>query len=192
VDVLVHVEPTASPGETLIDQIHYLAERQGVHAHDIHAREVNGRLEADFDIEVHADVNLQEAHAIASRLEQAIRQNNPLVDRVTTHLEAPVEAVVRRRDVTQSYQEMAEHIVELADEVAGKGSAHDVHLYQSTTTQLDHAENTNQQLDLVLHTFFDPEIPLSQVHIQAEEIKRALRQEYPNLGSIAIHTEPPE
>ena len=192
VDVLVHVEPTASPGETLIDQIHYLAERQGVHAHDIHAREVNGRLEADFDIEVHADVNLQEAHAIASRLEQAIRENNPLVDRVTTHLEAPAETVVRRRDVTERYADMAGHIVELADAVAGKGSAHDVHLYQSTTTQLDYTGSTNQQLDLVLHTFFDPHIPLSQAHIQAEEIKRALRQEYPNLGSIAIHTEPPE
>ena len=167
VDVLVHVEPTASPGETLIDQIHYLAERQGVHAHDIHAREVNGRLEADFDIEVHADVNLQEAHAIASRLEQAIRENNPLVDRVTTHLEAPVETVVRRRDVTERYADMAGHIVELADAVAGKGSAHDVHLYQSTTTQLDHAGSTNLQLDLVLHTFIDPHIPLSQAHIQA-------------------------
>lgn len=195
VDVLVHVEPTASPGETLIDQIHYLAELQGVHAHDIHAREVNGRLEADFDIEVHADVDLQEAHKVASRLEQAILQNNPRVGRVTTHLEAPAEAIVRRKDVTQHYTEMAEHIVELADVVAGKGSAHDVHLYQPATTQLEHTNvsgNNKEELDLVLHTFFDPHIPLSQAHIQAEEIKRSLRKEYPNLGSIAIHTEPPE
>jgi len=195
VDVLVHVEPTASPGETLIDQIHYLAELQGVHAHDIHAREVNGRLEADFDIEVHADIDLQEAHMVASRLEQAILQNNPLVARVTTHLEAPAEKIVRRKDVTQHYREMAEHIVELADKVAGKGSAHDVHLYQPATTQLELTNGTSnhqEELDLVLHTIFDPHIPLSQAHIQAEEIKRSLRQEYPNLGSIAIHTEPPE
>lgn len=195
VDVLVHVEPTASPGETLIDQIHYLAELQGVHAHDIHAREVNGRLEADFDIEVHADIDLQEAHMVASRLEQAILQNNPLVGRVTTHLEAPAEKIVRRKDVTQHYREMAEHIVELADNVAGKGSAHDVHLYQPATTQLELTNGTSNQqeeLDLVLHTFFDPHIPLSQAHIQAEEIKRSLRKEYPYLGSIAIHTEPPE
>ena len=195
VDVLVHVEPTASPGETLIDQIHYLAELQGVHAHDIHAREVNGRLEADFDIEVHADVDLQEAHRVASRLEQAILQNNPRVGRVTTHLEAPAETIVRRKDVTQHYPEMAEHIVELADVVAGRGSAHDVHLYQPATTQLEHTNvsgSNKEELDLVLHTFFDPHIPLSQAHIQAEEIKRSLRKEYPNLGSIAIHTEPPE
>jgi cation diffusion facilitator family transporter len=195
VDVLVHVEPTASPGETLIDQIHYLAEQQGVHAHDIHAREVNGLLEADFDIEVHADIDLQEAHMIASRLEQAVLQNNPLVGRVTTHLEAPAEKIVRRKDVTQSYSEIAERIVELADMVAGKGSAHDVHLYQPATTQLELTSSTSnhqEELDLVLHTIFDPHIPLSQAHIQAEEIKRSLRKEYPHLGSIAIHTEPPE
>jgi len=56
-----------------------------------------------------------------------------------------------------------------------RGCTHDVHLYRSTTTQLDHTGSTNQQLDLVLHTFFDPHIPLSQAHIQAEEINRRLR-----------------
>jgi divalent metal cation (Fe/Co/Zn/Cd) transporter len=49
-DVLVHIEPTASPSETVVDQIHYLAELQGLHAHDIHVREVSGKLEADFGI----------------------------------------------------------------------------------------------------------------------------------------------
>ena len=52
--------------------------------------------------------------------------------------------------------------------------------------------DTHEELDLVLHTFLDPHIPLSQAHIQAEEIKRTLRHEYPCLGSVAIHTEPPE
>jgi hypothetical protein len=50
----------------------------------------------------------------------------------------------------------------------------------------------NEELDLVLHTIFDPHIPLSQAHIQAEEIQRALRQKYPDFGSVIIHTEPPE
>jgi hypothetical protein len=33
---------------------------------------------------------------------------------------------------------------------------------------------------------------LSQAHLQAEEIQRALRLAYPTLGSVVIHTEPPE
>lgn len=197
VDVLVHLEPTASPSETVIDQIHYLAELQGVHAHDIHVREVSGQLEADFDLEVHADMDLQEAHTEATRLEESILQTNPLLRRVTTHLEAPSATVVRRQDVTQHYPEMAQRIIQIADEVAGKGSAHDVHLYRPSTssTQLEPtngADHHQEELDLVLHMFLEPHIPLSQAHIQAEEIKRMLRNEYPGLGSVAIHTEPPE
>ncbi|HEV2581198.1 MAG TPA: cation-efflux pump, partial [Ktedonobacteraceae bacterium] len=195
VDVLAHVEPAAAPSETVAEQIYYLAELQGVHAHDIHVREVSGQLEADFDLEVQANMDLQEAHNEATRLEQAIRQSNPLVQRVTTHLEAPDAEIVRRQDVTQSYPDMAKRILSLADEVAGKGSAHDVHIYRPSTgpLNLDNGTCENQEeLDLVLHTIFAPHIPLSQVHIQAEEIKRTLRSAYPCLGSVVIHEEPPE
>jgi cation diffusion facilitator family transporter len=195
IDVVVHVEPTASPQETITDQIHYLAESEGVHAHDIHVREVGGRLEADFDLEVQSDMDLSEAHAVATRLEQAILQSNKHLHRVTTHLEAPNNAVVRRQDVTQYYSDMAANICRIADRTAGSGSTHDVHLYRSRPLTAESGEQQDKQqteLDLVLHTTFDPHIPLSQAHISAEEIQRALRQEYPNLGSVVIHTEPPE
>jgi cation diffusion facilitator family transporter len=196
VDVLVHVEPTASPSETVIDQIHYLAELQGVHVHDIHVREVSGKLEADFDLEVQSDMNLEEAHNVATRLEQAILQNNDLLHRVTTHLEAPNAKVVSRKDVTRQFPDMAEQIIRIADEIAGAGSAHDVHLYRSYLIHKDNLNRSdgeqNTELDLVLHTIFDPHLPLTEAHVQAEEIQRALRHAYPDLGSVVIHTEPPE
>ena len=196
VDTVVHVEPAASPSETVTDQIHYLAELQGVHAHDIHVREVNGLLEADFDLELQSDMDLREAHSAATRLEQAVLQGNRKVQRVTTHLEAPNETIVRRQNVTQKYPEMAARICQIADEIAGAGSAHDVHLYRSrapsSSSSSSKDKDEGQRLDLVLHTIFDAHAPLSQVHIWAEEIKRALRQAYPNLDSVVIHTEPPE
>ena len=194
VDVVVHVEPTASPTETVVDQIHYLAELQGVHAHDIHVRDVNGHLEADFDLELHGDMQLSEAHAAATRLEQAVIQNNTHVSRVTTHLEAPGEHVVSRQDVTQQYPAMVNTIRQIANSLIGTDSAHDVHLYRSCpSSSSTNDENTDQEkLDLVLHTIFDAQAPLSQVHITAEEIKHALRQAYPQLDSVIIHTEPPE
>lgn len=193
VDVLVHVEPTQSTSETVIDQIYYLAERQGVHAHDIRVREVNGKLEADFDLEVQADMDLQEAHQVATRLEQAILTTNEALGRVTTHLEAPSAIIERRQDVTGQHPHMAARIVQIADQIAGEGSAHDVHLYQP---YLSRARASNKgardELDLVLHTICEPHIPLSQAHLRAEEIQRALRLVYPGLGSVVIHTEPPE
>jgi cation diffusion facilitator family transporter len=195
VDVLVHVEPTQDPSETVIEQIHYLAECQGVHVHDVRVREVNGQLEADFDLEVHADMDLQEAHKIATNLEQTILQDNPHLRRVTTHLEAPSSSIEQRQDVTAQHPAMAARIIKIADKIAGQGSAHDVHLYQpylSLVGNTQPAQRRPEELDLVLHTLCEPHIPLSQAHLQAEEIQRALRQAYPDLGSVVIHTEPPE
>lgn len=195
VDVLVHVEPTQTASETVADQIYYLAERQGLHAHDIHVREVSGLLEADFDLEVQSDMNLQKAHEIATCLEQAILTANPLLRQVTTHIEAPSALIERRQDVTNQHPAMAERVIHIADSIAGAGSAHYVHLYQpclSLATSSATAKGRREELDLVLHTFCDPHIPLSQAHLQAEEIQRALRLAYPDLGSVVIHTEPPE
>jgi len=199
IDIVVHVEPVASPKETVIDQIHYLAELQGIHAHDIHLREVGDKLEADFDVEVQGDMDLANAHAVVTQLEQAVLQNNHRVGRVTTHLEAPNNSIVPRQDVTQYYPTMTKDICRIADSIAGPGSAHDIHLYHPKAAQgttRGNAENSLHnyppELDLVLHTFFDAHAPLSQVHVGAEEIKRALRGAYPNLNSVTIHTEPSE
>jgi len=174
IDVVVHVEPTTTPTETVTDQIHYLAELQGVHAHDIHVREVNGGLEADFDVEVQSDMELDEAHAVATRLEQAVLQSNDLLYRVTTHLEAPNNGVVRRRDVTHQYPEMAVNICRIANGIAGNNSAHEIHLYRSYSASADlkrytSVNKTSPELDLVLHTTFEAHAPLSKVHTQAEE-----------------------
>jgi divalent metal cation (Fe/Co/Zn/Cd) transporter len=191
VDVVVHVEPMISPQETVIDQIHYLAELHGVHAHDIHVREVNGKLEADFDLEVQADMELYQAHTVATQLEQMVLQSNNLLGRVTTHLEAPCSQIVHRQDVTEYYLGMATDICRIADTIAGSGSAHDVHLYRPAETREKDGKDL-PDLDLVLHTTFEGSTPLSRVHVEAEEIKRALRRAYPKLNSVTIHTEPPE
>jgi cation diffusion facilitator family transporter len=195
-DTVVHIEPTASPTETVIDQIHYLAERQGVHAHDIHIREVGDKLEVDFDVEVPGDMDLENAHSVATQLEQAILQINQRLRRVTTHLEAPNNSIMPRQDVTRHYPAMTRDICRIADSIAGPESAHDVHLYRPQLTPNTAVGNigiaSTTELDLIFHTIFDAHAPLSQVHVNAEEIKRALRRAYPNLNSVTIHTEPPE
>ncbi|GHO81100.1 hypothetical protein KSD_88710 [Ktedonobacter sp. SOSP1-85] len=48
------------------------------------------------------------------------------------------------------------------------------------------------QLDLTFHLIFQAHAPVSQVHIQAEEVKRDLRQRFPCLDTITLHMEPPE
>jgi cation diffusion facilitator family transporter len=196
IDVVVHVEPAASPTETLAEQIQYLAKNQGVNAHDIHIREVSGHLEAEFDLEIPKDMPLIEAHAVASHLEEVVLQNNQQLGRVNTHLEALVPTILLRQEVTNQYPELVHHLCRLADEVAGAGSTHQINVYRAQEPVSDqHRQAASEQrlpeLDVVVHTTFAADAPLSKVHIHAEEIKRMIRQAYPNVVAITIHTEPP-
>src|SRR5262249_41929860 len=96
------------------------------------------------------------------------------------------------------YPALLADIRQIADRIAGAGSAHDVHLYLPRGAPRDRrppaAPATRaaalDQLDLVLHLTFRPETPIAQAHVRAEEIERALRQRYPTLESVVIHTEP--
>lgn len=189
VDSVVHLEPTATPEETVSEQIHYLAERHDLHAHNIHLREINGHLEADFDLEVPVELNLEQAHAVASTLEETIMATNHHLSRVTTHLEAPLVTIIPQQEVTHQQTAMVTNIRHIADTVAGRGNTHEVHLYQLRSEQ---QASQKAQLDLVLHVACDPRASLQNAHLQAEEIERLLRQEYPQLASVTVHTEPPE
>jgi hypothetical protein len=132
---------------------------------------------------------------LATQLEQAILQGNKRLHLVTTHLEVLNNTIEQREDVTEQHKDIAHQICSIADRIAGFGSAHEVHLYYPCRAGIDSRKGNVQtipEFDLVLHTTFDSHSQLSQVHVGAEEIKRALRQAYPNLNNVTIHTEPPE
>ncbi len=199
VDVVVHVEPAATPAETTAQGIHYLALELGLRAHDVRVRvlesntEPQPALEADLHLEVDPELDLKSAHDAATRLERAIYRAYPVVRRVTTHLEAPEVAMERRRDVSAEQPKLVTQVRKIADGVAGTGSCHEVHVYQvMNSAQREHPTPENPLYDLVLHCTFSGAAPIQQVHVQAEEIERALRAKLPPLGAVLIHTEPPE
>ncbi|WP_201375340.1 cation diffusion facilitator family transporter [Ktedonobacter robiniae] len=196
VDIVVHAEPMRSPGETIAERLYRLAESQGVHIHDIHLRAVGSHLEADVDLEVPTDLSLQEAHAQASRFEQTIVASEPQIQLVTTHLEAPETHVAVRNEVTSTYPQLVDAIRQRVDEKVGRERAHDIHLYcaqdEGGRAREDLTPEDMSQLDLTFHLIFQAHAPVSQVHIQAEEVKRDLRQRFPCLDTITLHMEPPE
>lgn len=195
-DIVVHVEPTTPPGESVPEMVQYLAQTHGVRAHDIHVWDVDGFLEVDCDVETPADMELSEAHALASRLEQAILAANPRVRRVTTHLEAPDVSVVRRQEVTRDYPALVERMCQIAA-AAGHGTVGELRLYRAQAgSAADGAHPPDGQpippLDLVIHATFEGDAPLSQVHTRAEEMTQALRTAFPFLEVVTIHEEPGE
>ncbi|MFQ5927413.1 MAG: cation diffusion facilitator family transporter, partial [Terriglobia bacterium] len=75
-DVVVHMEPRAATTESLFDGIRAVAARHNLSVHDLSAHEMADgsqgarRLVVDLHLEVDASLSLQQAHALATRLEQ--------------------------------------------------------------------------------------------------------------------------
>lgn len=179
-DTVIHFEPIAGRDETAIDQIHYLAHQQGIQAHAVHIREVDGALDANLHIELDPGMSLDEAHGVATRLEEAVRAANSRIESVNTHLEVASSAAGPRTEVTHESQLLMDQITSLADSIAGTGSCHYIRVYESAQARID----------LVLHCTLPAELPIRPVHDISTEVERKLRDKIDRLDNVLVHVEP--
>lgn len=178
-DVVVHVEPVASPSESAVDAAHFVARQKGVQVHDVRVRQVDNRLEVDMHVELDPRLTIGDAHAAATELERALMAANRRVDAVNTHLEAPGSLVERDQEVTATAGRLIRRVREIADRLAGAGATHEVRVYRSGDLS-----------NLVVHASFEADLSLDRVHLLSAEIERALRAELDDIGTILVHAEP--
>jgi cation diffusion facilitator family transporter len=178
-DVVVHVEPVASPAESAVQQVQYVARQRGVDVHDVRIRQVGDALEVDLHVELDPRLRLADAHAVASGLEDEVLAANERISAVNTHLEAPETNISRDEEVTGANAALVERVREIADRIAGHSSTHDVRVYRSGRSH-----------NLVMHTTFGADQSLERVHELSAQIERALRAELSGVGTVLVHAEP--
>jgi divalent metal cation (Fe/Co/Zn/Cd) transporter len=133
-------------------------------------------------VEVNPGLTLVEAHDLARRLGDEIREQNPKVRRVNSHIEVAEPEPTERPEVTAEHRAIAEEIRRAA-EGAGEGArCHEVRLYRSE----------GGSLDAVLHCDFLGSTNMGEVHFKTERIEGALRERFPLLEHVVVHAEPRE
>lgn len=187
-DVVVHLEPGISEAETVAERIELVARQVGVHVHDIRVHRVNGRLSVNLHVEVPPNLSLDQAHALASDLEQQIAEADERIQSVNTHVETEGPSLDQRLDVTRRERRLVRDIEALADNVLGGDHCHDVRIYDAA----DPTARPASDLDVILHCHFPAETPVTLAHEEAERLERALRERFTYLGSILVHVEPEE
>ena len=87
-DVIVHVEPDAQ-GLELHERVigASLAVRSVEGVHNVSTLNVDGAIEISLHIRLPGEMQLDAAHAAASSVEAAVREELPLASKVRTHLE---------------------------------------------------------------------------------------------------------
>jgi divalent metal cation (Fe/Co/Zn/Cd) transporter len=178
-DVVVHVEP--GEADAVTRELAHAAAMKVPRVREIHnisVLHVDGRTEVSLHLKLPGELSLDEAHAVATEVEQAIEEALPGVDTVQTHLEPLAEEAEGQQAVGAAVARDAEAVARVVLERTG-APPRELRFLQ-----------TVEGLVVFLTLGLDPAVPLAEAHARASEIEERIRRELPEISEIIVHTEP--
>jgi cation diffusion facilitator family transporter len=176
-DVVVHVEP-AEDEAAIRDRAHAaaLAVPHVREVHNVSVLDVGGRTEVSLHLKLPGDLTLEEAHAVATQVEQAIAAAVPEVDSVQTHLEPLAEAGEGHRMVDDSTER--DVVTRVVREITGE-EPRELRFLQTDDGLVAH-----------LTLGLEGGSRLADAHARASEIEERIRRVRPEIADVVVHTEP--
>lgn len=177
-DVVVHVEPQ--------DEV---ALRERVHAaalsvprvrevHNLRVVSMGGRFEVALHLKLPGEISLDDAHGVASSVEQAILRSVAEVSSVQTHLEPLREPGAGRTPDPGEVEADRKAVLSVVQERIG-GAPRELRFLQ-----------TEDGLVALLTLGVDASRPLADAHALASEIEQEIRRAAPGVVDVIVHTEP--
>src|SRR3984885_3828384 len=173
-------ERRALDDETVRERVMMIARNRGLAIHHVAVQTVAGRLSISADLEVEGTLPLAAAHDIASRLEEAVRDELGANVEVETHIEPLPADVLAGRDATPArLAEVREALAALAPEFASLGEVHDVRVRETADGEI-----------VNFPCRVDPPLSVSAVHDMVDALERRLRRRFPIIQRVIGHAEP--
>ena len=135
--------------------------------------EVIGRVEVSLHLKLPGDLDLDRAHAIAERVEEAIRNAVPEVEDVRTHLEPLTEAAEAREVAID-----AESVERVVRQETG-GAPRELRFVR-----------TDDGIVAFLTLALAGDEPLADAHARASVVEERIREAVPEIADVVVHTEP--
>jgi cation diffusion facilitator family transporter len=179
-EITITTEPRVLDDETVRERVMMIARNRGLAIHHVAVQTISGRLSVSADLEVEGTLPLSAAHDIASRLEEALRDElGPEVE-VETHIEPLPADVLAGRDASAArVAEVRGSLSSLASEISGLGEVHDVRVRETADGEI-----------VNFHCGVDPALSVRAVHDLVDTIERGLRRRFPAIQRVIGHAEP--
>jgi divalent metal cation (Fe/Co/Zn/Cd) transporter len=179
-DVVVHVDPVQQSGESLIQAVGAVAGRLGLQTHNIQAHEVQGHYYVNLHLEVPAEFSLDEAHAQASLLEDALHREMPRVKEINTHIE-PLPSVPVSRPIhnANSLERIRSQVLAAVNATEKLGECHNVRIWSE-----------NDGYHVTIHCLANPTISILEAHHRAEQLEKRILSQLPAIHAVHVHVEP--
>lgn len=179
-EVAIVANPIALEEETAGERIRIIARRLDLDVHHVTVQAIEGRPAVGLDIELDGDLPLERAHAVATRLEDAIHEELGDAIEIETHIEPLQEAGLDGRDLAESERAaIAARLAELAESVPVVGDIHSVRVRE-----------TERGLYLTFHCRAGPSRTVEEVHEAVAELEARVRAAMPRVKRILAHAEP--
>jgi cation diffusion facilitator family transporter len=179
-DVVVHVEPEAGSQLGLRERVQAAALNvpRVREIHNVNVISVDGRTEISLHLKLPGTLSLDEAHAMAEQVEQAILAGLPEVDAVRTHLEPLAETAAASRPAASDVESAASSVLRIVREETG-ASPRELRFLR-----------TDSGLVTFLTLGLDPHTELDVAHSTASAVEERIRREHPEIADVHVHTEP--
>ncbi len=179
-ELTITTEPRALDNETVRERVMVIARDLGLAIHHVAAQTISGQLSVSTDLEVDGTQSLTAAHEIASRLEDAVRQELGTDVEVETHIEPlPADVLAGRDAPSARIGEVRDALAALAAEIPDLHEVHDVRVRETAAGEI-----------VNFHCGVDPAMSVSAVHDMVDALERRLRRRFPAIRRVIGHAEP--
>ena len=178
--VTVTATPKALDEETVLERVLLISAKRRVPVHHVTVQDISGSLSVSLDVEVDGRLSLAKAHAIASDLEHAIREELGDATEVETHIEPLVVSSLMGRTITGTPHDAI--AASLAKHAVASGKIEDIHNVR--------VRETGHGVVVNYHCRVDPENNVTSVHEAVDRLEHQVRAEFPNIVRIVSHSEP--
>ena len=179
-EVTVQAVPVSPSDETVHERVGLVATRERVAVHHITVQQLDDRLAIALDLEVDGALPLAEAHAVADRLEAAIRREFGSRTEIETHIEPLEPEATEVEDTPEALR--ASYIAALEQAARGIDGLSDIHDVR--------VRRSGRGYVLVAHCRLDPAATVESVHRRVDDLERLVREKKPDIARIVIHAEP--
>ncbi len=157
-----------------------IARNSALAIHHVTVHDLGDKLIVSIDLEVDGEMALNEAHAIANRLEQKIGEEFGADVEVDTHIEPLEPELPFGSDAAPArVAEIAQALARYAAETE-VGDIHNVRVRDTAAGEI-----------VNFHCRAVPSMSVIKVHENVDTIERALRRDFPSVKRVISHAEPP-
>ena len=178
-DCIVHAEPVIGEFEPMSESITWIVQQEGLVPHNIVILRHEGASNVHFDIEYPPETGFEEAHELASALEQKIQLLLPNISDIVIHLEEKRAGEQDAKPVTDAERDLVQCIDAVLRNDSEVHSIRDIKCYK-----------TLRGLKIAVGCALDRTLSLRHTHDIVDRVETEIYRLDQRIVKVFIHAEP--